>query len=98
MEQIGSLLRQQKDAKLKLIFDSAGCGCGVNGIPSLCITHGAGKKADRTAEGPLPILYDRNDEIYFEDRMQLDYSPNSRALCLKSSSQIYNSHIQIKEC
>jgi uncharacterized protein YqkB len=80
---------------LKLVFDSEGCGCSVNGVPTLWIVDNPGER-DLHAEGaPFELLYEPNHEIFFDDKMTLDYLAKSRSFVLKSSGQIYNANMQL---
>ncbi|NHN30787.1 iron-sulfur cluster biosynthesis family protein [Paenibacillus agricola] len=81
--------------ELKLVFDSEGCGCSVNGVPTLWIVDRP-KDRDLRADGtPYELLYEPNHEIFFEDKMTVDYSPKSRNYVLKSNGQIYNANMQL---
>lgn len=80
--------------EVKLVFDSEGCGCSVSGVPTLWIVDRPGDK-DLRAEGtPFQLLYEQKHEIFFEDRMSLDYDQAS-GYVLKSSGQIYNAHMRL---
>ncbi|MFE5317307.1 iron-sulfur cluster biosynthesis family protein [Paenibacillus sp. NPDC056579] len=80
--------------ELKLAFDSEGCGCSVSGVPTLWIVSGAGERDLRASGEPFSLLYDKKDEIFFEDRMTLDYRSGS-GYVLKSSGQIYNANMRL---
>ncbi|WP_028548534.1 iron-sulfur cluster biosynthesis family protein [Paenibacillus sp. UNC451MF] len=80
--------------KLKLVYDSEGCGCAVSGVPTLWIVNQPGDR-DLNAEGtPYDVLYEKKHEVYFEDRMSLDYRDNG-VYILKSSGQIYNANMRL---
>jgi uncharacterized protein YqkB len=82
-------------AELKLVFDSEGCGCSVNGVPTLWIVDQPGERDLRAEGNPYELLYEPNHEIFFEDKMTVDYSQKSRNYVLKSSGQIYNANMQM---
>jgi uncharacterized protein YqkB len=91
-------LNQQLPAgsgELKLVFDSEGCGCSVDGVPALWIVGQPGERDLRAAGTPYELLYDPKHEIFFEDRMSLDYSAKSRSYVLKSNGQIYNANMHL---
>ncbi|MBE1441773.1 iron-sulfur cluster biosynthesis family protein [Paenibacillus sp. OAS669] len=80
--------------KLKLVYDSEGCGCAVSGVPTLWIVDKADDR-DLTAEGtPYEVLYEKKHEVYFEERMTLGYNDNGGYI-LKSSGQIYNAYMRL---
>lgn len=80
--------------KLKLVFDSEGCGCAVSGVPTLWIMQQAGERDLHTEGTPYEVLYEKKHEVYFEDRMTLDYRENG-GYVLKSSGQIYNANMRL---
>ncbi|MCS7464437.1 hypothetical protein N0M98_30520 [Paenibacillus doosanensis] len=83
-----------ENGELKLVYDSEGCGCAVSGVPTLWIVDRAGER-DLRAEGtPYELLYEKKHEVFFEDRMTLDYAEN-RGYVLKSSGQIYNANMRL---
>lgn len=82
------------EEKLKLVYDNEGCGCAVNGVPTLWIVQQPGER-DLHAEGtPYEVLYEKKHEVYFEDRMTLDYRDNGGYI-LKSNGQIYNANMSL---
>jgi uncharacterized protein YqkB len=94
VEQINGKL-PQGTGELKLVFDSEGCGCSVSGVPTLWITDHAADQDLRTDGSPFRVLYEKQHEIYFEDRMILDYEPGRRSFVLKSGGQIYNANMRL---
>jgi uncharacterized protein YqkB len=81
--------------ELKLVFDTEGCGCSVNGIPTLWMVDKAHNNDWHASGTPYELLYHKKDEIFFEEKMTLDYSAVSRSYVLKSSGQIYNANLQL---
>jgi uncharacterized protein YqkB len=84
-----------KDAALKLVFDSDDCGCAMNGVPVLWIVPEAGPKDLHAEASPFELVYSPEHEIFFEDRMKIDYRPESRSYMLKSNNQIYNAGMRV---
>jgi len=82
-----------RPGEVKLVFDSEGCGCSANGVPTLWIVDRAEEKDLRAEGSPFELLYEKKHEIYFEDRMSLDYQSGS--FVLKSTGQIYNANMQL---
>jgi uncharacterized protein YqkB len=79
-------------ASVKLVYDTEGCGCAVNGVPQLWLVERRSADASEIEieGGPLPVMCEKKHEVFFEERMTLDYSPDRRAYVLKSGGQIYN--------
>ncbi|MCR8641634.1 hypothetical protein NV379_03095 [Paenibacillus sp. N1-5-1-14] len=86
---------QENHTYLKLMFDTEGCGCAVNGIPTLMITHEQGPY-DMIIKGqPFDLLMQRNHEVYFEEKMTIDFSVDQKSFILKSNGQIYNASMRL---
>jgi uncharacterized protein YqkB len=84
-----------RPAVLKLVYDTEGCGCAVNGVPALWL---AAEKADgdRMAAGtPYEVAYDPMHEIFFEDKLKVDYQPAGKSFILKSDNQIYSASMSL---
>jgi uncharacterized protein YqkB len=82
---------------LKLVYDNEDCGCAVNGVAQLWMIP----KTDANEQWPeaqgssFQIVYAKKDEIYFEDRLIIDYRPSGRAFILKSNNQTYHNHLDL---
>jgi uncharacterized protein YqkB len=74
----------------KLVYDTEGCGCAVNGMAALWIVPGP-QEGDVQAESNWGRLwFEPRQEIFFEEELILDYRAGNRAFVLKSKGQIYN--------
>lgn len=79
-----------RSGRIKLEFDSEGCGCSVSGVPTLWLVNESSEH-DLKAEGdPYETFYDRKQEVFFEEKMKINYNVNTQAFSLTSNSQIYN--------
>lgn len=83
------------DAYLKLVFDQEGCGCSVNGVPTLWLVSEADKKDLTAATNALSLIYKDKDEIFFEENMRIDFSEANKSYILKSDNQIYNAGMSL---
>ncbi|MCF2942643.1 iron-sulfur cluster biosynthesis family protein [Paenibacillus tarimensis] len=81
--------------KLKLLYDTEGCGCVMSGVPALqWITAPA--QGDVKAESlPFEVWYEPRFEVFFEDTLQVDYSDSSHSFILKSDNQTYTNHMRV---
>ncbi|WP_230632545.1 iron-sulfur cluster biosynthesis family protein [Paenibacillus athensensis] len=80
---------------LRLVFDSEGCGCAMNGVPTLWLVDRP-EPGDLEAESaPLALVYRGKDEIFFEDKLFIDYQDRNKSYILKSSGQIYNAGMSV---
>lgn len=77
-------------AMLKLVYDTEGCGCVVNGVSALYVVHEPAQ-GDVMGEGdPYPFLYEERYEVFFEPELRIAYSKDRNAFSLASDSQIYH--------
>lgn len=83
---------------IRLIYDTEGCGCAVNGVPGLRIVDEPTSEDISVETGSsVPIIINRRQAVFFEDTMRLDASPAAYSFSLDSSAQNYGSHIQISD-
>ncbi len=89
-EQIGD-----RGGQLKLVYDAEGCGCALDGIAQLWIVDGRGKDDKPADASAFPVWYEPRHEIFFEDRLRIDYDMAKKSLVLKSDNQIYNARMSL---
>lgn len=78
-----------KQGVFKLKYDTEGC-CSVNGIPMLWFVKEAAE-LDREAEtNGLPIYFEKNKEVFFDEQMTIDYAEDKGCFQLKSRNQYFN--------
>ncbi|MCU6708228.1 iron-sulfur cluster biosynthesis family protein [Paenibacillus sp. J5C_2022] len=85
----------EEDAiKLKFLHDTEGCGCVVSGVPALQLVVEPSQH-DSEGEGrPLPFLYERRHEVFYEPSMRIDYDAARDTFSLKSDNQIYTTSMR----
>jgi uncharacterized protein YqkB len=83
------------DALLRLVYDTEGCGCAVNGVPALWIVPEADPKDIEAEASPFQLVYNPRQEVFFEDRMSIDFHPGNKSYILKSNNQIYNAGMNV---
>ncbi|TBL80180.1 iron-sulfur cluster biosynthesis family protein [Paenibacillus thalictri] len=84
-------------SRLRLVYDTEGCGCAVNGVPALRIAHHADPDDIAAISEPFAVSYKTRDEVFFEDKMKIDYNDARRSFELKSSQQIYSTNMKLYE-
>jgi len=86
------------DAKLwKLIFDAEGCGCSVDGVPLLAAVDlfvPGDAQADSNA---FEVGYELRHEVFFDEHLRIDYSPERRSFSLSSDGQIYTNRLKLQD-
>lgn len=79
---------------VKLIYDTDGCGCAVNGVTALWLVKERGSfDADLPNNASLPMLIDRHQTVFYEDHMKLDAGTVAGSFVLSSPQQIYSTHV-----
>ncbi|MFL1672416.1 iron-sulfur cluster biosynthesis family protein [Paenibacillus dendritiformis] len=79
---------------IKLIYDTDGCGCAVNGVPALWLVRERGSCDEELPNNAsLPMLIDRHQTVFYEERMKLDSGAIAGSFVLSSPQQIYSTHV-----
>ena len=87
-----------KPGSVRLIYDTEGCGCAVNGIPGLRIIHQPDAEDMPLNRGETVALYmNRRQEVFFEDNMKLDLMPDACGFRLDSPGETYGTNIQVMD-
>lgn len=86
---------EQNNTLLKLVFDTEGCGCSVNGVPTLWLVNAAMSEDSAAETDAFPMVYKTKDEIFFEDNMKIDFHEINKSYILKSNNQIYNAGMSL---
>ncbi len=94
VKQLAPYISEQK-GRLKLVYDTEGCGCAVNGVAALWLVDRT-EAADIETDGdPYRVAYRAKDEVFFEESLKIDYHLTNKSFILKSSNQIYNANISL---
>jgi len=81
----------------KLVSDSEGCGCAMNGVAALWAIEGP-EHGDLHAESNgVEVFYEKRHEVFFDDLMRVSYDPDKRAFKLASDGQIYSNRLRMED-
>lgn len=81
----------------RLVYDTEGCGCAVNGVPALWAVDGA-MPGDVAAEsGPLALWLDEQQSVFFDDALRIDYRSDRQSFSLASDNQTYTTRLVIED-
>lgn len=86
--------------RFRLVYDADGCGCAVSGIAALWLLADAyepDEKPAGTNVASLPFTYLARQEVFFDERLRLDYAADRRAFRLSSDGQIYGNGIVVND-
>jgi uncharacterized protein YqkB len=98
-ERLKPYMNDQPEHAFHLIYDTEGCGCAVNGVPTLKWlpnNHDNQKKYITISELPIPVRVTENDAIFFEEKMYLDFTASNLCYRLSGPGQIYHGCMNIK--
>lgn len=86
------------DAALwKLVSDSEGCGCSVNGVATLWAIDAPAEGDLQAESNTLEVWYEKRHEVFFDDLMRVTYQPEHRAFKLASDGQIYSNRLKLED-
>jgi uncharacterized protein YqkB len=77
----------------RLVYDTEGCGCAVNGVPALWAADQPGPGDVAADSEPLSLWHDPRNAIYFEDVLRVAYIPERQSFRLSSDSQTYTTRL-----
>ncbi|AEV19926.1 iron-sulfur cluster biosynthesis family protein [Geobacillus sp. G4] len=83
--------------QLKLMFDTDGCGCLVDGVPALWLVDKADEDDVVVETNFAPVLVERSRLIFFDETMTIDVKPGTTVFQLKSPGQTLNGHMPFVE-
>ncbi|GAA3885562.1 iron-sulfur cluster biosynthesis family protein [Anoxybacillus suryakundensis] len=94
---IEHLRRVQGNKHVKLIYDTDGCGCAVNGVPVLLLIDELDEHDVAIETNDVPIWMEKHQLIFFDDQMTLDVVDRAGCFQLKSPNQILNPRMSLVE-
>ncbi|MGG6431332.1 iron-sulfur cluster biosynthesis family protein [Anoxybacillus sp. D401a] len=94
---IEHLRRVQGNKHVKLIYDTDGCGCAVNGVPVLLLIDKLDEHDVAIETNDVPIWMEKHQLIFFDDQMTLDVVDGAGCFQLKSPNQILNPRMSLVE-
>ncbi|MFD0711635.1 iron-sulfur cluster biosynthesis family protein [Paenibacillus sp. GCM10027626] len=86
---------EEGNRKLKLHYDTEGCGCVVSGVPALQIIDTPDPEDVEGSGEPYAVWYEPRYEVFFEPRLKVDFDRSRGSFSLKSDNQIYTVHMRL---
>ncbi|MVP00447.1 iron-sulfur cluster biosynthesis family protein [Paenibacillus lutrae] len=83
------------NAIIRLVWDIEGCGCALSGVAALHAQNTRTPDDVDAESNAFTVQYDPRKEVFFEDRMTVDFQPSRGSFILKSSQQTYNAAMQL---
>lgn len=86
--------QRQKDYPtylLKFVYDIVGCGCVNDGVIYLALVENIDPNRDiKVKSNTIPIFIEKRYEVYYEEKLILDYNQAYQCFQLKSPNQYLN--------
>lgn len=79
----------------KLVSDSEGCGCAMNGVATLWAISAPDKDDLQAESNRLAVWYEKRHEVFFDEQMRITYLPEHHAFQLASDGQIYSNRLRL---
>jgi uncharacterized protein YqkB len=92
------IMAGQANYSFHLIYDTEGCGCAVNGVPTLKWlpnNHDPAHTYITLCEQPVPVRITEKDALFFEEKLRLDFSPETFCYRLSGPGQIYHGCLNV---
>lgn len=90
------LTQEKVEGKLlKLVYDTDGCGCVVNGVAHLTVNDQVAENEIEITTNFIPVWIDRSKLVFFEEEMTIDFLPQYFTFQLKSPNQMINPRMRL---
>ncbi|MDQ0213773.1 uncharacterized protein YqkB [Oikeobacillus pervagus] len=87
---------KNKEIWIKLKYDTEGCGCSVDGVPTLWLVPEKGEDDDAIQTNSFPILVERSKMIFYDEQLTIGLS-DVGTFKLSSPNEILNARMNIVE-
>ena len=84
-------------AGFRLVYDTEGCGCAVNGVPALWAVDGPMPGDVEADSGPLALWIDEQQSVFFDEALKLDFRPDRQSYTLASDNQTYTTRLVVED-
>jgi uncharacterized protein YqkB len=81
----------------KLVSDSEGCGCSMNGVATLWAIDAPEDGELQAGSNHAEVWYEKRHEVFFDDQMRITYNPDRRSFQLASDGQIYSNTFKLED-
>lgn len=78
-----------KQGVFKIVYDTEDC-CAVNGIAMLWFVGYPEDTDSKVNTNGLPVFIEKTKEIFFDEKMTIDYAEGKGCFQLKSPNQYFN--------
>ena len=88
---------KNKDKKLKLKYETEGCGCVMSGVTALWLVD-SGDEDDLTLDTNYQLLLvEKSKMVFLDENMTVDFIESANCYMLKSPNEILNPRLRLVE-
>ncbi|AZB43445.1 iron-sulfur cluster biosynthesis family protein [Bacillus sp. FJAT-42376] len=95
MERIAPSLREHPEARLKLKYDTEGCGCVVSGVAALWLVKETEEDDLKIETNFKPVYLEKTKMVFLDENMTVDFLESANTFALKSPSQMLNPRMSL---
>ncbi|MFY4775884.1 iron-sulfur cluster biosynthesis family protein [Metabacillus sp. RGM 3146] len=95
IKQINGKRDGKSDRKMKLVYDTEGCGCVVDGVAVLWLTDDIDDTDLKVSTNDLQVYMDKSAIVYLDENLTVDFSETASTFKLKSPSQMLNPRMSL---
>ncbi|WP_079479817.1 iron-sulfur cluster biosynthesis family protein [Halobacillus salinus] len=66
-------MKEEERPLIRLFYDTEGCGCGVNGLPTIRLESEERSTDERVENGDFTVVIDQQQAVFFKKEMKLDF-------------------------
>lgn len=95
IQKINGKREGKSDSRMKLVYDTDGCGCVVDGVAALWLTDDIDDTDLEVSTNDLPVYMDKSAIVYLDENLTVDFSDTANTFTLKSPSQMLNPRMSL---
>jgi uncharacterized protein YqkB len=84
-----------REGYLKLVYDTDGCGCAVNGVVALWFVPEVEDDEIAIQTNDRTIYVEKSKTVFLDEQMKVDFSKPTNWFQLKSPQQILNGQMSL---
>ncbi|RFB17069.1 iron-sulfur cluster biosynthesis family protein [Bacillus sp. HNG] len=88
---------KNKDKKLKLKYETEGCGCVVSGVTALWLVDFEDDDDLVFETNYQPLLVEKSKMVFLDENMTIDFLEQANCYMLKSPNEILNPRLRLVE-
>ncbi|MDR4888817.1 iron-sulfur cluster biosynthesis family protein [Fredinandcohnia sp. QZ13] len=88
---------KNKDKKLKLKYETEGCGCVMSGVTALWLVDSEDDDDLVFETNYQPLLVEKSKMVFLDENMTIDFLEQANCYMLKSPNEILNPRLRLVE-